>query len=105
VKLNLVFCKTTQARLVQSTQSLGRLNIDFKDPVPSIAQNHYIVVIVNEYYRFPIPHPCVDGRSKAVITCFKVVYLAYPVFPLLCIATMLNALCQDKFSNSRRHID
>ena len=38
--------------LIKSTQSLKRLSIDFKGPLPSSSANKYLLIVINEYSHF-----------------------------------------------------
>ena len=61
------FFKPTNPPLIKSTQPMERLGIDFKGPLPSVTQNKYLLVIVDEYSRFPFGFPCKDMTSAVVI--------------------------------------
>lgn len=39
-------------RLIKARQLMGRINIDFKRPLPSNSQNCYILTVIEEYSRF-----------------------------------------------------
>lgn len=39
--------------LIMSTKPMARLSIDFKEPLPSRSNNHYLFVAVDEYSRYP----------------------------------------------------
>ena len=41
--------------------------MDFKGPVASITKNRYLLVIVNEFSRFPFTHPCADMKASTII--------------------------------------
>ena len=60
------FYKPPQATLVKGTQPFERLNLDFKDPLPSKTQNKYMLTISDEYSRFPLVIPCPDVTSTTV---------------------------------------
>jgi len=59
------FCKPPLAQLIEATQPLERLSVDFKGPLPSSTKNRYLLTIVDEYSRFPFAFPCASVDSKA----------------------------------------
>ena len=61
------FYKPPQATLMKATQPFERLNLDFKDPLPSKTQNKYMLTIIDEYSTFPFVIPCPDVTATAVI--------------------------------------
>ena len=63
------FCKPPQNSLIKAIQSFERLAIDFKGPLPSSFRNIYILVIVDEFSRFPFCFPCHNMSSQTVINC------------------------------------
>lgn len=56
-----------QGTLIKATSPFERLNIDFKGPLPTVSTNRYLLVIVDEYSRFPFAFPCRDMTSSTVI--------------------------------------
>ena len=42
--------------------------MDFKGPLPSAGKNRYLLIIVDEYSRFPFAYPCSDISAATVIT-------------------------------------
>ena len=57
--------------LIKSTKPFERINIDFKGPLPSVTRNKYLLVIIDEYSRFPFCFPCIDMSAGTVIQCFE----------------------------------
>ena len=55
--------------LIKATQPFERLNLDFKGPLPSTNRNHYFLIAVDEFSRFPFVFPCADMTSQTVINC------------------------------------
>ena len=54
--------------LVRALQPFDRLSIDFKGPLPETPSgNRYLLVIVDEFSRFPFAYPCKDLSSRTVI--------------------------------------
>ena len=64
------FCKPPQNTLTKATPSFEELAIDFKEPLPSSSPNFYILVVVDEFSRFPFCFPCHNMSSQTVIICF-----------------------------------
>ena len=56
-------------KLIKAIRPFDRLNLDFKGPLPSTSRNKYLLVIVDEYSRFPFAYPCCDMSSSTVIKC------------------------------------
>ena len=55
-----VFFRQESGVLIKSTQPLERISINFKGPLPSSSVNKYLLIVVNEYFRFPFAFPCKD---------------------------------------------
>ena len=53
--------------LVKATQPLERMSIDFKGPLPSCSRNVFLLVIIDEYSRFPFCFPCPNMQAQTVI--------------------------------------
>ena len=58
----------SQVPLIKATQPFERLSIDFKKPLPSTNHNKCLLVICDEFLRFPFTFVCKDISSRAVIT-------------------------------------
>lgn len=58
-----------QGTLIKATAPFERLNLDFKGPLPSVNNNHYMLTIVDEYSRFPFAFACSDINSSTIINC------------------------------------
>ena len=63
------FCKPPQNTFIKAAQPFERLAIDFKEPLPSSSRNFYILVVVDEFSRFPFCFPCHNMSSQTVINC------------------------------------
>ena len=63
------FSQRKQGTLIKAMKPMERLSIDFKGPVPSNAPNKYLLVIIDEYSRFPFVFPCRDMTTSTVIEC------------------------------------
>jgi transposase InsO family protein len=61
------FLRPKNPPLIKALQPFDRLSIDFKGPLPSVSQNKYLLVIVDEYLRFSFAYPCRGMTSTAVI--------------------------------------
>ena len=53
--------------LIKATQPFERISIDFKGPILSVSKNKYLLVIVDEFSRFPFAYACPDIKSATVI--------------------------------------
>ena len=61
------YVRPSHTPLIKATQPFERLSIDFKGPLPSINQNKYLLVICDEFSRFPFAFVCKDVSSRTVI--------------------------------------
>lgn len=61
------YVKTPAQTLIKSTQPFERLSIDFKGPIPSATNRRFLLVVIDEYSRFPFAFPCSDVSSSTVI--------------------------------------
>ena len=66
--------KPEQVPLIKATQPFERINIDFRDPLPSSNGNKYFLNIVDEYSRFPFVFPCSDISKSTVIKCLTTLF-------------------------------
>jgi len=48
---------------------MERLNLDFKGPLHWNSNNNYLLVVIDEYSRFPFVFPCRDMTTSTVIKC------------------------------------
>ena len=53
--------------LVKATQPFERISIDFKGPLQSVTNNKYLLVIVDEFSRFPFVYLCNNMKACTVI--------------------------------------
>lgn len=61
------FYQPTEGTLIKATDSLQKISIDFKGPLPTASCNSYLLVIVDEYSQFPFLYSCPDMRTSTVI--------------------------------------
>lgn len=73
------FCRKKEGHLIKSTAPFERLNIDFKGPLPSSSNNRYLLVIVDEYSRFPFAFPCSDLSATTVVRCLSELFTVFGV--------------------------
>ena len=71
------FFRPNNPPLIKATQPLERLSIDFKGPVPSCTRNRYLLVVVDEYSRFPFIFPCKDMTAPTVIKCLQEIFAMF----------------------------
>jgi len=53
--------------LIKATQPFERISIDFKGPLKSTTRNNYLLVIVDEFTRFPFAYACNNMKASTVI--------------------------------------
>ncbi len=61
------FIRPKNPPLIKALKPFDRLSVDFKGPITSSNPNKYLLVIVDEYSRFPFAYPCKDSSSATVI--------------------------------------
>ena len=47
------------------------LSLEFKGPVPSAISNNYLLIVVDEFSRFPFAFPSKNTASPSVIKCLE----------------------------------
>ena len=68
------FYRPTEGTLIRATGPMQRLSIDFKGPLPTASRNPYLLVIVDEYSRFPFLYSCPDMQTSTVIKCLELLF-------------------------------
>ena len=61
------FTPKDDMNLIKATQPFERISLDFKGPLSSISKNTYLLVIVDEFTRFPFAYACSDIKASTVI--------------------------------------
>ena len=59
---------------MKAIKPFERISLDFKGPLPSSSSNVYLLVIINEYSRFPFCYPCPNMHTETVIKCLNDVF-------------------------------
>ena len=62
------FHNPPSASLITSTRSWERLSIDFIGPLPSTTPNKFLLVVIDEYSRYPFAFPCSRITDDVVIS-------------------------------------
>ena len=52
--------------LIKATQPFERISLDFKGSLSSVSKNTYLLVIVDEFTRFPFAYACSDMKASTV---------------------------------------
>ena len=65
------FNPTNPSNLIKATRPFERLSMDYKGPLPTASGKPYLLVIVDEYSRFPFAVPCSDLTSSTLISHLK----------------------------------
>ena len=73
-KLKPRFHRISQSTLIKATKPFERISLDFKGPLPSSSRNVYLLVIIDEYSRFPFCYPCPNMHTETVIKCLNDVF-------------------------------
>ena len=72
-----------QGKLIKATQAWERISIDFKGPVASSNKgNRYLLIIVDEFSRFPFAFPCRDLTTASITNCLSLLFslVGFPSF-------------------------
>ncbi|GAB1598560.1 hypothetical protein Ahia01_000133100, partial [Argonauta hians] len=65
------------AKLIKATQPMERLSMDFKGPLPSSSKNRYMLVVIDEYSRFPFAFACPNMTTGVVIKCLNQLFAIF----------------------------
>ena len=71
------FYSPEPTKLIKVTQSMERLNLDFKGPLSSNSNSKYILTIVGKYSRFPFAIACQDVK---VVSVYKALCQNFSIF-------------------------
>jgi len=58
------FHKPPGVPLVKATQPFERLSLDVKGALPTSSKNKHILMLMDEFSRFPFAFPCANMESK-----------------------------------------
>ena len=53
--------------LIKATKPFERISLDFKGPLPTTVENKYMLVIIDEYSRFPFVYACKNVKASTII--------------------------------------
>ena len=73
-KVKHTFCHWKQGTLIEATQPMEYLNIYFKGPLPASTRNKHLLIVVDEYSRFPFAFPCKDMTTNTVTQCLDQIF-------------------------------
>ena len=68
------FYQPAKSTLIKATGPIQRISIDFKGPLPTTTCNQYLLVIADEYSRFPFLYVCADIQTSTVINCLELFF-------------------------------
>ena len=71
------FYSLEPTKLIEVTQPMEQLNLDFKGPLPSNSNNKYILTIADKYPRFPFLIPCEHVEAVYKTLCQILPFLEY----------------------------
>ena len=97
------FFSKPQYSLIKATQPLERVSIDFKGPLPSRTRNIFLLVVIDEYSRFPFCFPCPNIQASTVIKCLNDLFslCGVPGYIHSDNATAFKATALKEFLNSK----
>ena len=88
------FFKPPNSSLIKAMKPMDRLSMDFKGPLPVTKKgNRYLLIIIDEYSRFPFAIPCKDMTTQTVMRCLT------QVFSLLGTPNYLHCDNQSSFTS------
>jgi transposase InsO family protein len=68
------FTSAAPGRLIQAMRPWDRISIDFKGPLTNTsAGNRFLLIIVDEYSRYPFAFPCKEASTESVIKSLKTI--------------------------------
>ena len=62
------YAQTEPSHLIKATQPFERLRLDFKGPLSSTNQFRYLLVVCDEFSRFPLAFPCKNVHAQSLIS-------------------------------------
>ena len=65
------FYEREESHLIKASKPFERISINFKEPLPSSSRNKYLLVIIDEYSRFPFAFPCPNMYFSTAINCIE----------------------------------
>ena len=66
------FAKIAPGKLVQAMRPWDRISLDFKGPLTNTSVgNRFLLIMVDEYSRYPFAFPCKEASAESVIKCLK----------------------------------
>ena len=64
------FYSLEPTKLIEVTQPMEQLNLDFKGPLPSNSNNKYVLIFVDEYSHFPLAIPYQDVKAISIYKAY-----------------------------------
>ena len=74
-KLKPKFFVNYKNTLIKATRPWERISVDFKGPVSSTKP--YILIVVDEYSRFPFVFPCKDQSATTIMNCLSQLFVLF----------------------------
>lgn len=65
------FFRPPTGKVIKASKPFERISLDFKGPLLSNSRNSYLLVLIDEYSRFPFLFACPDVSSASVISCLQ----------------------------------
>ena len=73
-KLKPQFYRPAEGTRIKATGPMQRIIIDFKGPLPTATRNRYLLVIVDEFSRFPFLYAYTNMQTSTVINCLELLF-------------------------------
>ena len=74
-KLKPKFFASYKNTLIKATRPWERISVDFKGPVSGTKP--YILIVVDEYSRFPFAFPCKDQSATTIMNCLSQLFVLF----------------------------
>ena len=106
------FFRQENEPLIKAMRPMERISIDFKGPVPSATCNKYLLVVIDEFSRFPFVFPCPAMTTTIVLKCLDKLFTlcGTPAFihsdngPAFVSREFKNYLIQKRIASSKSSI-
>ena len=64
--------QSNTGQLIKATQTWERISVHFKGPLPrTVKGNKYLLVVVDEFSRFPFAFPCKDTTTASTVNALS----------------------------------
>ena len=76
-KLKPRYFKPNNPPLIKATKPFDCISIDFKGPLPTCTRNKYLLMVIDEYSRFPFAFSCPNQESSTIVKCLTELFSVF----------------------------